>query len=105
MTGLTPREHEVMRLVSQGHINKTAARALGISVLTVNSYLKQIFLKLGATGRAHAVALWLGQRGSSPVVDELLELWRSDPAPETAVKLVEHIDSTGELPRMWISEG
>lgn len=37
---LTLREHDVVKLVTRGHIAKTAASALGLSEPTVEHYLK-----------------------------------------------------------------
>jgi pimeloyl-ACP methyl ester carboxylesterase/DNA-binding CsgD family transcriptional regulator len=54
---LTPRESEVMRLISQGLDNDAISRALAISEKTVRNHVTSIFSKLGATSRAHAVAL------------------------------------------------
>jgi DNA-binding NarL/FixJ family response regulator len=53
---LTPREAEILTLVSQGLSNKRVARALGISVHTVKFHLEALFAKLDATSRAEAVA-------------------------------------------------
>ena len=53
---LTPREAEILTLVSQGMSNKAVARALGISVHTVKFHLEALFAKLDATSRAEAVA-------------------------------------------------
>ena len=53
---LTPREAEILTLVGQGMSNKSAARALGISVHTVKFHLEALFAKLDATSRAEAVA-------------------------------------------------
>ncbi len=54
--GLTPREKEVLRLVSQGTTNQEIARQLSISLNTVKNHLKRIMEKLGASNRAQAVA-------------------------------------------------
>jgi DNA-binding NarL/FixJ family response regulator len=53
---LTPREAEILTLVSEGMSNKAVARALGISVHTVKFHLEALFAKLEATSRAEAVA-------------------------------------------------
>lgn len=53
---LTPREAEILALIGQGMSNKTAARALGISVHTVKFHLEALFAKLEASSRAEAVA-------------------------------------------------
>lgn len=56
---LSPRENEVLKLVADGLENKQIARELGISEATVKTYLKNVFGKLGARGRAEAVAIGL----------------------------------------------
>jgi two-component system, NarL family, response regulator YdfI len=58
---LTPRELEVLRLVSAGAANKEIAEALYLSADTVKTHLANIYKKLGVEGRAHAVAVALRQ--------------------------------------------
>lgn len=53
---LTPREREVLALLSAGLTNKAIAERLVTSVHTVNSHVKAIFAKLGVTTRAAAVS-------------------------------------------------
>jgi DNA-binding CsgD family transcriptional regulator len=55
-TQLTPREHDVLELLVDGASNKEIARRLGISVSTVKFHVRSIADKLGADGRAEAVA-------------------------------------------------
>ena len=52
---LTPREIEVLKLVSQGKRNKQIAALLGISEETVPVHLKNIFAKLKVNERTAAV--------------------------------------------------
>lgn len=59
---LSPREREVLQLVADGMSTKQASVELGIAESTVKTYLRVIFDKLGATHRAHAVALALRHR-------------------------------------------
>jgi len=54
---LTPREQQIIRLVSQGLTNRQIGREMYVSHLTVKSHLRRIFHKTGATSRAHLVAL------------------------------------------------
>ena len=54
---LSPREEEVLRLVSQGLANKQVARALGITERTVKAHLGRIFREIGVADRTSA-ALW-----------------------------------------------
>lgn len=59
---LTPRELDVLRLVSRGRSNKEIASAMFISEETVKSHMKGLFQKLGVHDRAEAVSTAL-QRG------------------------------------------
>ena len=54
---LTPREEEVLRLVSKGLANKQIARRLDISERTVKAHLTSVFQRVGVTDRVQA-ALW-----------------------------------------------
>lgn len=54
---LSPREREVLGLVSQGMANKQIARALGIAERTVKVHLNSVFRQLGVADRTSA-ALW-----------------------------------------------
>lgn len=56
---LTPRETDILRLVAEGLSNKSAAERLAISEETVKAYLKNVFVKLGANDRTHAVTIAL----------------------------------------------
>jgi two-component system NarL family response regulator len=59
---LTPRELDVLRLVSRGRTNKEMASAMFISEETVKTHMKSLFQKLGVHDRAEAVSVSL-QRG------------------------------------------
>ena len=52
---LTPRERDVLAMISQGFCNKRIARTLEISPETVKSHIKRIFLKLAVSTRTEAV--------------------------------------------------
>ncbi|MGW5717910.1 response regulator transcription factor [Amycolatopsis sp. NPDC003865] len=54
---LTRRETEVLRLVARGLSNQDIAAELVISLETVKTHVGNIFGKLGATGRSHAVVI------------------------------------------------
>jgi DNA-binding NarL/FixJ family response regulator len=54
---LTPREHEVMRLVAGGLSNAEIAERLVISPLTAKTHVARILTKLGCHDRAQLVAL------------------------------------------------
>jgi DNA-binding CsgD family transcriptional regulator len=55
--GLTRRESEVLELVAGGFAAKQIARRLGLSVLTVNDYLRATYRKAGISGREELLAL------------------------------------------------
>lgn len=54
---LSARELEVLELSSYGRSAKEIARHLNVGVATVNTLLDRARVKLGATGKTHAVAL------------------------------------------------
>jgi DNA-binding NarL/FixJ family response regulator len=54
---LTEREIEVLRLMAQGHANKTVARDLTLSVHTVRNHVQSILTKLGAHSKLEAVSI------------------------------------------------
>jgi DNA-binding NarL/FixJ family response regulator len=56
---LTPKEIEVLRLIAAGNANKEIAAQLSTSEETVKSRVKNIFDKLGANDRTHAVTIGL----------------------------------------------
>jgi DNA-binding CsgD family transcriptional regulator/tetratricopeptide (TPR) repeat protein len=48
---LTDAERRVSTLISDGHTNKSAASALGVSINTVSTHLRSVFTKLGVQSR------------------------------------------------------
>ncbi len=56
-THLSPREHEVLALVSEGLSNRDVAERLGISRHTAKFHVNAILDKLGASTRTEAVVL------------------------------------------------
>lgn len=60
---LTPREHEVLGLITAGASNKEAGRRLGISPRTVEVHRARIMEKLGARNTVDLVHIVLSQRG------------------------------------------
>jgi DNA-binding NarL/FixJ family response regulator len=59
---LSPREREILGLLSRGLSGEQAAKQLYLSSETVRTHVRNAMTKLGAATRAHAVALAL-QRG------------------------------------------
>jgi DNA-binding NarL/FixJ family response regulator len=65
---LTPREREVLELITRGMANKRIARELGVSEKTVKAHVGHVLAKLGVTDRTqaalHAVRAGLVPPGS-----------------------------------------
>jgi DNA-binding CsgD family transcriptional regulator len=60
---LTDKEKQTLRLLLGGHDAKSSARALGLSVHTVNERLREARRKLGTTSSREAARLLLAQEG------------------------------------------
>ncbi len=56
LTMLSPRELEVLRLAAEGHDNDGIAKALTLSVRTVERHLSNIYAKLGIQGKSARTA-------------------------------------------------
>jgi DNA-binding NarL/FixJ family response regulator len=56
LADLSPQEMRLLKLLTEGHQNKTAAAELGISVHTVSFHLRSIYEKLHVHSRSEAVA-------------------------------------------------
>ena len=63
---LTPRENDVLKLLSTGCSDREIARALGISFWTVHDHLKKIFRRLDVRTRTEAVARYWGGSWGMP---------------------------------------
>lgn len=57
---LSPREIEVLELLSKGYAYKEIAADLGVSYSTVHTHIERIYDKLHVHSRSHAVAKYLG---------------------------------------------
>jgi DNA-binding CsgD family transcriptional regulator len=53
---LTPTQHEIVRLVAEGHTNAKIAERLFVSVHTVKKHLSHVYAKVGLDGRAELAA-------------------------------------------------
>jgi DNA-binding CsgD family transcriptional regulator len=54
--GLSPREIEVLRLLASGRTNREIAETLFLSARTVERHITNLYAKIGAQGRAEAMA-------------------------------------------------
>lgn len=63
--GLTPREAEVLALITQGHSNNDIAAQTHLSINSVKSYIRTGYRKIGVTSRSQAV-LWGVRHGFEP---------------------------------------
>lgn len=63
--GLTPREAEVVALITQGYSNAAIAELASLSINSVKSYIRSSYRKMGVTSRTNAV-LWGLDHGMSP---------------------------------------
>ena len=59
-TNLSPRETEILNLLTKGYRSKEIAELLGIGVQTIHTHLRNIYEKLQVRSRAEAVAKFLG---------------------------------------------
>jgi DNA-binding CsgD family transcriptional regulator len=65
-TPLTPRERDVVGRLLSGASTRQISESTGLTVATVNTYLKRIFAKLGVHSRVELVARVTGTRGVIP---------------------------------------
>ncbi len=59
MRTLTPRQREILALIAQGQSNAEVGASLGIATGTVKAHLATLYVRLGASDRAQAVAIAL----------------------------------------------
>ncbi len=59
---LTPQELTLLKLITEGHLYKTAAAELGISVSTISFHLQNIYQKLQVHSKSEAVAKALREK-------------------------------------------
>ena len=66
--GLTPREVEVLALITQGMSNQDIAERLYLSINSVKTYIRSAYAKIEVTSRSQAVA-WCLLNGFAPADD------------------------------------
>jgi two-component system, NarL family, response regulator LiaR len=81
--GLSPREAEILALITQGLTNKQIAERVFLSINSVKTYIRSAYRKIGVERRSQAV-LWGVSNGFEPdtlrTIDRSL-LVRSQPVP------------------------
>lgn len=60
--GLTPREHDILQLLVQGHTIKEAAAQLSIGYYTADEYIRSVYEKLQVRSRGSAIAKAINER-------------------------------------------
>jgi DNA-binding NarL/FixJ family response regulator len=63
--GLSPREVEVLALITRGYSNKEITERLVLTSNTLKSHIRAIYHKIGVTSRSQAVG-WAVQNGFAP---------------------------------------
>jgi RNA polymerase sigma factor (sigma-70 family) len=64
LSNLTPREHEVMAMVTEGRSNKEIANALGVSAKTIEAHRARVMEKMQAGSLAELVRMVLAVNGT-----------------------------------------
>ena len=64
-SGLTPREAEIIALITQGLSNQDIADRIYLSINSIKSYVRSAYRKMGVSTRAQAV-LWGVENGFKP---------------------------------------
>ena len=64
---LTGREREVLALLANGLRDRQIATRLGVSENTVRTHARHLLVKLGASSRAHAVAIGFSLKLLRPI--------------------------------------
>lgn len=59
LQALSPRERDVLDLLAKGHLYKEIADSLGLSVMTVDTYVRRVYDKLHVNSRSQAIAKYL----------------------------------------------
>ncbi len=67
--GLTPRETEILQLLTLGLSNQAIADECFLSINSVKSYIRSAYRRIGVTSRSQAV-VWCLQHGFEPPSDE-----------------------------------
>ena len=73
LLALTPRELEVLEMISNGMTNAQAAQRLQLSVHAIKFHLALIYRRLGVNNRTEAAVTYLRSIGGAPAAADQLE--------------------------------
>ena len=71
LVALTPRELEVLEMISSGMTNAEAGRRLELSVHAIKFHLAEIYRRLGVSNRTEAAVAYLKLSGASSEASQL----------------------------------
>lgn len=64
MAQLTPKEQQILELITQGYSNQQISDALHVSVSTVKNHVSSVLAKLGVKSRVEAVLISLESKAA-----------------------------------------
>jgi DNA-binding NarL/FixJ family response regulator len=86
---LTARQHDLLRLLRQGYDNAAIARAMKLSVKTVENHLTRLYRQLGVNSRLEAVAYAVAHPDVLVVIgDEAAQSDKSLPAENKSLRVL-----------------
>ena len=100
---LTARQHDLLYRLRQGYDNAAIARAMNISVKTVENHLTRLYRQLGVSSRLEAVAYVVAQPEVLAVAGKAAQADRELPAQDTSLRVLLVDDNAryrGQLRRM-----
>jgi DNA-binding CsgD family transcriptional regulator len=97
---LTDKEKDALRLLLRGHDAKSSARALGLSVHTVNERLRDARRKLGVTSSREAARRLLAEEGDT--AESLSEILADKALGDAAAAVLE--DTAASATGRWVGQ-
>ncbi len=88
---LTRRQHELLRLLAQGHDNRKIAQVTGLSIKTIENHLTRLYQALGVYSRSEALSYLMHHPEVLAAAGQTADPARaeSDPGKSLAVLLVD----------------
>ena len=85
---LTPRQNDLLRMLQQGYDNAAIARAMKLSVKTVENHLTRLYRQLGVNSRLEAVAYAGAHPDVLVVIGEAAQSDKSLPAEDNSLRVL-----------------